>query len=159
MTHDLTFAEESFIPQEKTWSFFPMVFQFWRFFFGNQSKERWKTPVQITCDNIIHAPPDFPTTPWLPDMFFAEKASGEIQHIFPALFQTKWTKLDHPSQISRKKCYARFVCLDMFFSYSCLLASPDPLPGVYFPCLCHSQNPNIDPLPDVSTWKKNGPTN
>ena len=122
------------------------------FFWGINQRNGGKTPVQITCDNIIHAPPSL-TTPWLPDMFFADKASGEIQHMFPALFQTKCTKLDHPSQISRKKCYARFVCLD-FFSYFCLVASPDPLPGVYFPCLCHSQNPNIDPLPDVSTWEK-----
>ena len=107
------------------------------FFWGINQRNGGKTPVQITCDNIIHAPPSL-TTPWLPDMFFADKASGEIQHMFPALFQTKCTKLDHPSQISRKKCYARFVCLDFFFillfggitrpSARCILPLPVPQP-------------------------------
>lgn len=129
MTRDLNFAKENFIPR-KNIKFLSHGLSILKIFLGgiNQrnGEKHWSKLLAITSS----MPPMTSRRPPMTSRHAlnAEKASGEIQHMIPALFQTKCTKLDHPSQISRKKSHARFVCLDMLFSYFCLLASPDPLP-------------------------------
>ena len=157
-------------PRKKTWSFFPMVFQLWRLFWGNQSKlvggfnigmtspsrgkpKRYlkpaprKTPVQIACDNIIMPPMTSRRPLRLPKYFFStcflpKKLREKFNTWFP-----HYSKQNAPSWTTPHKFQGKnampdlFVLIFFFDTFVCWHHQTL--------CLCHSQNPNIDPLPDV----------